>query len=197
MRHLAGVGLATRVGSHRILPANREQLDVDAAMRLWEESSSVSSLTIEQIAALAKVSRSTVSRVLNDHPSVAEVRRRIDAVIAEQGYVPRAAARNLARRHTKVIGIISCETSSFLFSTQFFSRQIDGITKVCVERGYYPLLSMITADMNPRVVEDVMRSRHFDGIVLYGNESTTDLLQLLLRERIPVVQFGRLPCSRG
>jgi LacI family transcriptional regulator len=158
----------------------------------------VSSLTIEQIAALAKVSRSTVSRVLNNHPSVRpEVRRRIYAVINEQGYTPRAAARNLARRQTKLIGILIRENASFVFSTPFFSSQIDGITNVCVERGYFPLLSMLTVGMNPGVIEDVMRSRHFDGIILHGDDANNELLELLFKMRIPVVQFGHLPYFPG
>jgi LacI family transcriptional regulator len=62
-------------------------------------------LTLKEIAELAGVSRSTASRVLNDHPGVRpEVRERVSQVIREQGFQPDAAARSLASRRTGIIG---------------------------------------------------------------------------------------------
>ena len=57
-------------------------------------------LTLEQVAKLAGVSRSTVSRVINEHPHVRpEVRDRVWQVIRQHGYHPNPAARALALRH--------------------------------------------------------------------------------------------------
>lgn len=54
-------------------------------------------LTLEQIAKLAGVSRSTASRVINEQPNVRpEVRERVWQVIREHGYQPNQAARSLA-----------------------------------------------------------------------------------------------------
>ncbi|NIV29726.1 MAG: LacI family DNA-binding transcriptional regulator, partial [Anaerolineae bacterium] len=62
---------------------------------------------MEEIAKLAGVSRSTVSRVVNDHPNVrAPVRERVWQVIRETGYQPHAAARSLVTRRTRIIGAI-------------------------------------------------------------------------------------------
>jgi DNA-binding LacI/PurR family transcriptional regulator len=158
----------------------------------------VPSLRIEQIAALAGVSRSTVSRVLNNHPSVRpEVRERIYRVIDEQGYTPRAAARSLARRQTNLIGVIMPDGPAFIFSTLYFSNNLDGITKVCVERGYYPMVSMFTPDVNPDIVEHVMRSRHFDGVIVYEGDTTAPILELLFEQHIPVVRLGPYPHHPG
>ena len=58
-------------------------------------------LTLDQIARLAGVSRSTASRVINEHPNVRpEVRERVWQVINEQGYRPNQAARDLASRRS-------------------------------------------------------------------------------------------------
>ena len=63
-------------------------------------------LTLKQIAELAGVSRSTASRVLNDHPGVRpEVRERVLQVIHEQDYRPDPAARLLASRRTTIVGL--------------------------------------------------------------------------------------------
>ena len=60
--------------------------------------------TLEGIARMAGVSRSTVSRVVNDHPSVrAEVREQVWRVIRETGYQPHAAARSLVTRRTRIL----------------------------------------------------------------------------------------------
>ena len=64
-------------------------------------------LTIEHIASLAQVSRSTVSRVLNNHPGVKpSVREHVLEVIREHNYAPHAAARSLASARTDTIGVL-------------------------------------------------------------------------------------------
>ena len=73
-------------------------------------------LTLEQIGKLAGVSRSTVSRVINNHPSVRpEVRERVLQVVAETGYYPDPAARSLASRRSGIIGLIIPRTVQNLF----------------------------------------------------------------------------------
>ena len=62
-------------------------------------------LTLKEIAELAGVSRSTASRVFNDHPGVRPaVRERVLQVIREQSFQPDPAARSLAARRTATIG---------------------------------------------------------------------------------------------
>lgn len=64
-------------------------------------------ITIREIAAIAGVSRSTVSLVLNNSPLVkAETREKVLAVIQDTGYVPNSNARNLSWRATKCLGIV-------------------------------------------------------------------------------------------
>jgi LacI family transcriptional regulator len=58
-------------------------------------------LTLEQVAKLAGVSRSTASRVINKHPGVrAEVRERVLEIIRQHGYQPNPAARALASQRS-------------------------------------------------------------------------------------------------
>jgi LacI family transcriptional regulator len=82
-------------------------------------------LTIEHIASLAQVSRSTVSRVINDHPSVRpNVRERVLQVIREQNYAPQAAARNLASARTDTIGLIVPRTAARSLADPFIASMI-------------------------------------------------------------------------
>ena len=67
----------------------------------------MSNLTLEDIAKLAGVSRSTVSRVVNEHPNVSQkVRDRVLEVIRSTGYHPNAAARTLASQRSWMMGLV-------------------------------------------------------------------------------------------
>ena len=94
------------------------------------------SLTLEKVGQLAGVSRSTVSRVINGHPSVSrEVRERVWNVIRETGYQPHAAARSLVTRRTQIIGVIIPESVARLFVAPFFPLLLGGLTSTCNTRG--------------------------------------------------------------
>jgi LacI family transcriptional regulator len=154
----------------------------------------MASMTIEHIAELADVSRSTVSRVLNNHPSVRpEVRRRVLRVIEEQGYAPQAAARNLASRRTNVISLLIPRSAAVIFTDPFFPAVIQGISEGCGRRGYFLMLSMVTADLEHRFYQQILRGRHFDGVIMLSSDIDDPILPLLIRDQTPLVLIGRHP----
>ena len=154
-----------------------------------------SRLTIEEIADLAAVSRSTVSRVLNNHPSVRPaVRARVQRVIAEQRYSPRAAARSLASRRTNVVGLLIPRSAATIFADPFFPYVIQGITETCSKRGYFLMLSMVTAEREQDFYERVLRGRHVDGLIMLSSDIDDPILPLLIRDNeTPLVLVGRHP----
>ena len=83
-------------------------------------------LTLRQIAKLAKTSKSTVSRVLTNHPSVSpKTRERIQNVIRKHGFKPNLFARGLAGGRTGLIAVLCSELNS-----GFFAEVIKGIDAV-------------------------------------------------------------------
>src|ERR1044071_7224780 len=70
--------------------------------------------TVHDVAAAAGISRGTVSRVLNGGYVSAEARAAIEAAIAEVGYVPNTAARNLVMRRSQAVGFLALEPHSLL-----------------------------------------------------------------------------------
>lgn len=93
-------------------------------------------LNIRQLAARAGVSTSTVSRVLNNSGYVRdEVRARIEAVIAETGYVPSGVAKNLKASVTDTVGVIIPRINSHASS-----EVTAGISVALAEAGLVPLL---------------------------------------------------------
>jgi LacI family transcriptional regulator len=159
-----------------------------------DSTTSLSRLTIEEIANLADVSRSTVSRVLNNHPSVRpEVRARVQQVIAEQRYSPRAAARSLASRRTDALGLLIPRSAASIFADPFFPHVIQGITETCSNRGYFLLLSMVTAEREQDFFERVVAGHHVDGLIMLSSDIDDPILPLLIREETPLVLVGRHP----
>ena len=74
-------------------------------------------MTIKDIARLSGVGVTTVSRVLNHHPDVSEeTRRRVLAVVAEQGFQPNTNARHLKQQTSASIAIIVKGTMNMLFA---------------------------------------------------------------------------------
>src|SRR5689334_11167351 len=120
-------------------------------------------LTIEDIAQAASVSRSTVSRVINHHPSVRPlVRQRVETVIAALRYSPSAAARSLASRRTDAVGLLIPRSAAAIFADPFFPHVIQGVTETCSRRGYFLMLSMVTAEREHDYYESVIAGHHVD-----------------------------------
>lgn len=150
-------------------------------------------LTLEQIAKLAGVSRSTVSRVVNDDPNVSdEVRQRVWKVIRETGYQPHAAARSLVTRRTQIIGVIIPESVTTLFTDPFFSLLLAGITAACNENRYHLMLSLFNSpEGSDAIYQRVLRSAYLDGVIVASATSDDPLIPRLLRDGIPFVLVGR------
>lgn len=93
-------------------------------------SSGKKPFTLRQIAQLAGTSKSTVSRVLSDHPRISEItRQRVLKIVEENEYQPNQLARNLARGRTGLISVISTDIGS-----GFFAEVIKGIDQKATEK---------------------------------------------------------------
>jgi LacI family transcriptional regulator len=154
-------------------------------------------LNLEDIARLAGVSRSTVSRVVNDDPRVSdEVRARVKAVIAEHNYHPNAAARSLASRRTRVIGLLIPAFASKIFSDPWFPIMIQGCMDGCQEQDLSLMLLMESEtdpDAASRLIERMLRGRHLDGVVIATSMTDPAGTQLLEERDFPFVVVGRTP----
>jgi LacI family transcriptional regulator len=147
--------------------------------------------TLEEIAALAGVSRSTVSRVVNDHPSVdPETRKRVQRVIREHDYHPNAAARTLVSRRSQLIGLVVPQSMSSVFAEPYFPLLIQGISAACDERDYFMLLSFPSLRESENITR-IVRGAHLDGLVLAASHTDNAFVSRLNREGTPFVLVGR------
>ena len=94
-------------------------------------------MQIKDIARIAGVAPSTVSRVINNSGYVsAEVRERVERIITETGYVPNSVAKSLKGKKTNVIGFIIPQLSS-----ESMSKIAEGASEECEKNNYDILLA--------------------------------------------------------
>jgi LacI family transcriptional regulator len=160
---------------------------------VFETDDYVSDLTLEDVARLAGVSRSTVSRVVNDHPNVStEVRKRVSDVIQNTGYYPNAAARALASQRSWMVGLILPRTVSSFFSDPYFPRLTQGIAQACNQYNYtLGLFLVATKEDEEKIYSRVTRKGLLDGIILQSGQIGDQLINRLVNSNIPLVIAGR------
>ncbi len=154
----------------------------------------VKKLTIDQIAKLAYVSRSVVSRVLNNHPNVSpEARERVMKVIKEQNYTPSSTARSLATDRTQEISILAPRKTNEVFANAFWSLVFLGISEQSIRRGYFVSLSMISRELEDYINDRILYGRSFDGYILITREVADHVMPALRKRDMPAVLIGHDP----
>ncbi len=145
-------------------------------------------VTIADIAKKAKVSRMTVSRVLNNNgPVAAETAERIKAIIKEMDYHPNLIARSLSSQRTMTIGVVIPKTEK-LFLDNYIAQILSGIADVAQENDYRIILIPVTHSR--RDSNDYLRfvsSKLFDGLVLLKAKINDPHLPELARSGFPYI----------
>ncbi|MCM3398684.1 MULTISPECIES: LacI family DNA-binding transcriptional regulator [Oceanobacillus] len=145
-------------------------------------------ITIKDIAEMANVSRSTVSRVLNDSGYVSEdARKRVESVVKETGYAPSEYAKSLRTKKTKVIGVILPT-----IQTETPSRIVTGLGRELSKHGYQILLANTDHDKEKELEYlDLLKVRQVDGIVLIATNADAKLMKKIKEINIPIVVIGQ------
>jgi LacI family transcriptional regulator len=151
-------------------------------------------LSIDEVAKLAYVSRSVVSRVLNDHPNVSdEARERVMEVVKKYNYRPSSVARGLATNHSYEIGILAPRRCDEALANGFWSLLHLGIFEECIQQGYFVSMSPISTDLGADVEEHVLDNKRLDGFILLTQEVTDIVAHKLIERETPMVLVGHGP----
>lgn len=150
-------------------------------------------LNLEIIAEKAGVSRSTVSRVINNHPNVStRTRNRVLAVIQEERYSPNPAARMLVTRRTNVIGIILPIMPAVVLNDAYHFRLLQGIAKATARRNYAILLWLQDPSVHEQhFYENIRSNRMMDGMFISPATTDSYIINQLIQDNIPYVTVER------
>ena len=152
-------------------------------------------LTLEEIGQLAGVSRSTVSRVINDHPNIRpSVRRRVEQVILETGYQPNSAARSLASSQSRILGLVMPSILQSAFIDPYYPLVIQAISHACNENDYTAALFLFqSAAEEENMSQRIVASGLIDGIIVTADTINSTFVSKIQQYDIPFVQIGRPP----
>ncbi len=161
-------------------------------------------LKMSDVARLAKVSMSTVSRALADSPLIPEDRRReIQKIAEDAGYVINQSARSLRMRTTQTIGVVFPlgHDVGQLISDPFFIEMFGRLADEITQRGYQVLLCRVT-ETSKGWLDRIIQSQRQDGIVIVGQSDQHHVLNQAAATYGPMVVWGghmdeQVYCSVG
>ncbi|MGO3732348.1 MAG: LacI family DNA-binding transcriptional regulator [Vagococcus sp.] len=152
------------------------------------------SVTIKDVAKEVGVAPSTVSRTLQDHPSISvETKERVRKAMDRLGYVPNVAAQNLAKKYANAIGVIlpPIETEDRR-SNPFYLEVMTAMNEVACDQGV--TISVASGHTQEELLKNVQlmyKQKRVDGFIsLYVSENDC-VLDYLVKEQVPYTIIGQ------
>ncbi|MFI1675767.1 LacI family DNA-binding transcriptional regulator [Streptomyces sp. NPDC020607] len=171
------------------------------------------SLTLEDVAREAGVSRATVSRVINGVRNVdPAIRDVVREAIERTGYAPNRAARSLVTRRTETIALVISGAgeeseserddgrpgdgvrnafAARVFADPFFGRVISGVVGFLRPRSMHPVLMVAESAAARKQVTEFLRQGSADGALVVSTHAEDPLPAQLVAEGVPAVCFAR------
>ncbi|AXY25726.1 LacI family transcriptional regulator [Suicoccus acidiformans] len=143
--------------------------------------------TLKDIAQLAQVSKSTVSRYLNNGQVSEKTAKKIEQVIAETGYEPNALARSLKATSSQLIGVIIPR-----FNSSSTSEVLAGIDEVAMKEGY----NLLILNSNQNLQQEMEHIQTLDrqnvaGIILFSQKFHPALLDIVSKTKAKIMILGQ------
>jgi len=151
-------------------------------------SASGSKVTSVDVARIAGVSQSTVSRTLADGGSkvTAATRARVLAAAAELGYTPNAIARSLITRQTNIVGIVATNLGS-----PFQPYVVEKFLGALQQMGRQALVFTAPPDQEVDDILPLILQYRVDGLIITSATLSSARLEAHARERTPIILFNR------
>jgi LacI family transcriptional regulator len=146
----------------------------------------------EEIAQIAGVSRSTVSRVINNYSNVPdETKEKVLKVIEQYNYQPNTCARVLAGKHNNTIGLFivsvaDSDNPNRLYKNNYFTQFVDAVVDCANNKGYYVLVNIIYCENDYNRVNEIFLQKRIDGGIVVGTEEKAESLINLSMKGFPL-----------
>ncbi len=145
-------------------------------------------ITIKDIARIAKVSHTTVSRALNNQSRIRnETKKTILAIAKELNYRPNFIARSLVMKRTRTLGLVITTIAN-----PFYTELAQGIEATARKLGYNIILCSTHSDLGTeRLYIDMLRSKGVDGIIFTSAHMGDPNIVELAEEGFPLMLVNR------
>ena len=150
-------------------------------------------VTIKDVAALAGVSPSTVSRTCKNNPSIStETKEKVRKAMIELGYEVNFQASNLASQYSRTIGIILPASAREVYENAFYLEAIRGISHYCNQRQY--MSTVVTGqdeDEILKAIQSMSRSGKVDGFIVLYSRKDDPIIDYLFSEGLLYILIGK------
>lgn len=148
-------------------------------------------ITIAEIAKMAGVSKTTVSRVINGKSDVLpSTRDRINELIRIYDFHPNAYAKAITKSKSNTIGLVITQSANYVFSNPYYAEIIRGVSNEAQSRGYH---LMLTYSAGEDYIE-VVRQKRVDGVILLSpTAGHLPVIRQLEEMEMPFVSSSRMP----
>lgn len=144
-------------------------------------------MNIIDIARLAGVSKSTVSRYLNDGYVSEDSRKKIQDVIDETGFVPSTYGKTLRTKKTNLIGVILPKISS-----ETISKIVGGISEEISDVDYNIILGNTDLNIEKEIEYlNIFRNKNVDGVIFVATIITERHLEIIKQMKVPIIIVGQ------
>lgn len=147
-------------------------------------------MNIKDVAKMAGVSISTVSRVINNTAKVNEdTRARVEKVLQETNYRPNVLARELQQKKTNTIGVLMAAGDLNLIS---ISETLNTVTDVLRDNGYNMMLANSRFSMEEEIdIFRIFQEKRVDGVLFLAHEFKEEHYNILKNYPAPIVLIGQ------
>ncbi|MBC2579517.1 LacI family DNA-binding transcriptional regulator [Clostridium sp. DJ247] len=150
-------------------------------------------VTIHDIAKIAKVSASTVSRVINDNPSISEeTKKRIRAIMKELNYTPNSIGKQLAKQSSFTVGFLINTESNDVVLDPFFYDIINGSQSIILPKNFDITICDITyLKPDENILSKFVYSKKADGLIIHVSIINKKIIEQLNELNYPYVIIGK------
>lgn len=149
--------------------------------------------TIKDVAKLAGVSPSTVTRVIQNSSAISQkTKDLVRKAMADLNYHPNLNARSLVSSYTQVIGLVLPDDSDVFYQNPFFPTALRGISQVAADHNYAIQISTGTnEEQRLAAISQMVHGRRVDGLIFLYSKPDDPLVQLAIQHKFPFLILGK------
>ena len=150
-------------------------------------------ITINDIAKMANVSKSTVSKVMSDDSSISDAtKQKVKSIMKEMNYIPNSMARHLATQKSTTIGLMINLNQKEYYLNPYFNNLLGGVEQVICSNDYELNIRNIQAFRNKKdFMSKYVYNKQLAGMILPASVLTKEILNELNEVKFPYVVIGQ------